>query len=87
MVAPLAVELAPIRVNAVSPGVIDTPWWDAMPQAAKQQFMEHAAESLPVGRVGRPEDVAEAIVMLANNGFITGTVVEVDGGGHLARGR
>ena len=86
MVAPLAAELAPIRVNAVSPGVIDTPWWDAMPETAKHQFMGQAARSLPVGRVGRPEDVAEAIVMLAGNGFITGTVVEVDGGGHLARG-
>jgi NAD(P)-dependent dehydrogenase (short-subunit alcohol dehydrogenase family) len=58
-----------------------------MPQAAKQQFMEYAAKSLPVARVGRPEDVAAVIVMLAGNGFITGTVIEVDGGGHLARGR
>ena len=87
MVAPLAAELTPIRVNAVSPGVVDTPWWDAMPKAAKKQFMDQAAQSLPVARVGRPEDVAEAIVMLAGNGFITGTVIEVDGGGYLARGR
>jgi NAD(P)-dependent dehydrogenase (short-subunit alcohol dehydrogenase family) len=86
MVGPLAAELAPIRVNAVSPGVIDTPWWDEMPREAKEQFMLQAAHSLPVARVGRPEDVAAAIVMLAHNGFITGTVVEVDGGGHLARG-
>jgi NAD(P)-dependent dehydrogenase (short-subunit alcohol dehydrogenase family) len=85
MVLPLAVELAPVRVNGVSPGIIDTPWWDAMPPQAKEQFMRQAANSLPVGRVGHPLDVAQAIVMLAGNGFMTGTVIEVDGGGHLAR--
>jgi NAD(P)-dependent dehydrogenase (short-subunit alcohol dehydrogenase family) len=79
----LARELAPIRVNAVSPGVIDTPWWDRMPAATKDAMFARAAQTLPVGRVGTPADVAAAIVMAANNGFITGTVIEVDGGAHL----
>jgi NAD(P)-dependent dehydrogenase (short-subunit alcohol dehydrogenase family) len=79
----LAKELTPTRVNAVSPGVIDTPWWDAMPKEAKEIRFKQAAESLPVRRVGRPEDVAQAIAFLVHNTFVTGTIVEVDGGGHL----
>jgi NAD(P)-dependent dehydrogenase (short-subunit alcohol dehydrogenase family) len=85
VVRPLAVELAPIRVNAVSPGVIDTPWWDARPPEMKAAAFEHTAKTLPVGRVGKPEDVAAAIVAVATNGFITGTVVDVSGGAMLAR--
>ena len=80
----LALELAPIRVNAVSPGVIDTPWWDAVPAAAKQAMFERTTERLPVRRVGTPADVAAAIVMVATNGFMTGSVIEVAGGGQLA---
>lgn len=84
-VRPLAAELAPIRVNAVSPGVIDTPFWEGMARAAKEAQFRAAAEALPVRRVGRPEEVANAIAMVARNGFMTGTVLEVDGGLHLAR--
>jgi NAD(P)-dependent dehydrogenase (short-subunit alcohol dehydrogenase family) len=84
LISPLAAELAPLRVNAVSPGVIDTPWWDAMPKEAKDGYFASAAASLPVRRVGSPDDVASAIVMLARNGFVTGSVLEVAGGGHLA---
>ncbi|SNR89737.1 SDR family oxidoreductase [Actinomadura mexicana] len=87
MVPPLAAELAPLRVNAVSPGVIETPWWDAMPAEQRAaMFAEHAA-ALPVGRVGRPEDVAQAILLTATNGFITGNVVECNGGLTLPTGR
>ncbi|APR87835.1 short-chain dehydrogenase/reductase SDR [Minicystis rosea] len=85
LVRPLANELAPRRVNAVSPGVVDTPWWDALPKDQKDGFFAQAQKTLPVGRVGRPEDVAEAIVMVATNGFMTGTVLEIAGGAHLAR--
>ncbi len=85
MVRPLATELAPTRVNAVSPGVIDTPWWDAMPAAAKEGYFKMAARELPARRVGTPDDVARAIVMLVGNSFMTGTVLEVDVGAHLAR--
>lgn len=85
VVRPLAAELAPIRVNAVSPGIVDTPWWDAMPAEQKQSAFQKAAASLPVGHVGKPDDVAAAIVMLACNAFITGIVIEVSGGVSLAR--
>jgi NAD(P)-dependent dehydrogenase (short-subunit alcohol dehydrogenase family) len=79
----LAKELAPLRVNSVSPGVVDTPWWNGMPADAKEAFFQHARQSLPVRKVGQPEDVAAAISMLIDNPFITGTVLEVDGGAHL----
>lgn len=81
----LALELAPIRVNAVSPGIIDTPWWDAAPSALKEGAFAQAASTLPVRRVGHPDDAAAAIVMVATNGFMTGTVLAVDGGAPLAR--
>jgi NAD(P)-dependent dehydrogenase (short-subunit alcohol dehydrogenase family) len=85
MVRPLAAELAPLRVNAVRPGVIDTPWWDGMPQEFKNNVFAQTAQNLPVRRVGQAKDVAEAIVMAALNGFMTGTIIEVSGGATLAR--
>ena len=84
LVRTLAVELAPVRVNAVSPGIIDTPTWSAMADDDRSELFGHLAAALPAGRVGRPEDVAEAIWLLLTNGFITGTVVPVDGGHRLA---
>ena len=66
----LALDLAPTRVNAVAPGLIDTPLWDAFgPQRAA--ILAHGA-ALPVGRVGRPEEVAEGVLFLMCNGFVTG---------------
>ncbi|MEU6556895.1 SDR family oxidoreductase [Streptomyces sp. NPDC046915] len=87
MVPPLAVELAPLRVNAVSPGVVDTPWWDAMPAEQRQATFDALAAATPVGRVGRPEDIARAVHMLAANTFVTGVVLEATGGVNLATGR
>lgn len=87
MVGPLAAELAPRRVNAVSPGVIDTPWWHALPEEQRQAMFDGYAAILPLGRIGRPEDVARAVVSVATNGYITGTVLEVAGGAQLATGR
>jgi len=83
MVAPLAVELGPLRVNAVSPGVIDTHWWDAMPEDQRRAYFESVAAVSPVRRLGNPDDVADAIVYLAGAGFITGTVLECTGGSNL----
>ncbi len=80
LVKPLAVELRPRRVNAVSPGVIDTPWWDWMQDDQKQATFRKFAAATPVGRVGRPEDVAQAIVFLMANSFMTGCILECDGG-------
>jgi NAD(P)-dependent dehydrogenase (short-subunit alcohol dehydrogenase family) len=79
-VRPLAVELAPRRVNAVSPGVIETAWWDEVPEDARREAFKTFAERAPVGRNGTPEDVAAAIVALVENGFITGVVLPCDGG-------
>lgn len=83
MVPVLAVELAPIRVNAVSPGIIDTPWWDWMDAETRRQTFEAYAKSAPAGRVGRPEDIAEAIGFLIDSTFTTGVVLPVDGGSRL----
>ncbi len=80
MVKPLAKDLKPIRVNAVSPGVIETTWWDRLPPEVRQQGLREAAEASLVGRNGTAEDVADVIVLLVRNSFITGTVIEVDGG-------
>lgn len=79
-VAPLAAELAPRRVNAVSPGVIETGWWDEVPHEARQQAFQAFAERALVRRNGRPEDVAQAIAALITNSFITGVVLPCDGG-------
>jgi NAD(P)-dependent dehydrogenase (short-subunit alcohol dehydrogenase family) len=76
----LAAELRPLRVNAVSPGVIDTPWWDFLSIEQKADaFTEYAAKT-PVGRVGRPEDVAQAIAFLIADSFVTGHTIICDGG-------
>ena len=81
MVRPLAVELKPRRVNAVSPGVIDTPWWDRrLPEDQKRAAFDRFAAATPAGRVGRPEDVAQAIVFLIGNTYMTGCILDVDGG-------
>ena len=86
MVPPLAAELAPVRVNAVSPGIIDTSWWDGMPADQKDAYFQGVAASSPVGRVGHPDDVAAAILYLAGSTFTTGTVLDISGGLTLARG-
>ncbi len=79
-VAPLAFELAPRRVNAVSPGVIETGWWDEMPDKARDETLSTFAQRALVRRTGRPQDVALAIVALVQNTFITGVVLPCDGG-------
>jgi NAD(P)-dependent dehydrogenase (short-subunit alcohol dehydrogenase family) len=79
-VKPLAAELAPRRVNAVSPGVIETEWWDEVPHEARQEVFATFADRALVRRNGQPADVAQAIVALVENGFITGVVLPCDGG-------
>jgi NAD(P)-dependent dehydrogenase (short-subunit alcohol dehydrogenase family) len=79
----LALELAPVRVNVLSPGWVDTPIWDVLAGPAKTDRLAAMAARLPVGRVGRPADMAEAFLALLRNGFITGTVLHADGGHRL----
>jgi NAD(P)-dependent dehydrogenase (short-subunit alcohol dehydrogenase family) len=80
----LAVELKPLRVNGISPGVIDTPWWDAFPEEQKQAMFGDYAAKTPVGRVGQPEDVAQAIAFLIGDSFISGHMLVCDGGLRLS---
>lgn len=76
----LAKELAPIRVNAVSPGRLDTGYWDGLPEDRRERMREDAATTLPVRRIGTAEDVASAVCFLLGHSFITGTVLDCDGG-------
>ena len=78
--AQLALELAPVRVNAVSPGIIDTPIRAAMPEAARSDMLAKTAAALPVGRVGVGEDIARQILAFMTIGFATGSIVYLDGG-------
>ena len=80
----LALELAPVRVNAVSPGVIDTPIRAAMPEEARRDMLAKTAAALPVGRVGMGEDIARQILAFMTIGFATGSIVYVDGGAIIA---
>ncbi len=79
----LALELAPVRVNVVSPGWIDTPVWDTLAGPAKHDRQAAMAERLPGRRIGHPDDVAKAVVALLDNEFVTGSVFQVDGGQRL----
>jgi NAD(P)-dependent dehydrogenase (short-subunit alcohol dehydrogenase family) len=79
----LAIDLSPVRVNCVSPGLIDTPIRAAMPEAARLDMLAKTAAALPVGRVGLGEDIAQQILAFMTNGFATGSIVYIDGGGLL----
>jgi NAD(P)-dependent dehydrogenase (short-subunit alcohol dehydrogenase family) len=76
----LAIELAPIRVNAVSPGVVRTNLWQNMKASEREQLFESVGKRLPVGRVGEAHDIAQAYLFLMKEGFSTGQTVVVDGG-------
>jgi NAD(P)-dependent dehydrogenase (short-subunit alcohol dehydrogenase family) len=78
----LAVDLAPIRVNVIQPGLIDTPFLDTLGDR-RNAFMAEYSKRLPVGRPGHPEEVADAVLFLMKNGFVTGITLTIDGGGVL----
>ena len=80
----LAIEFAPLRVNAVSPGLLRTEHWDRLLDDKRQDMYRAACERLPLGVVGEAEDVAEAITFLAGNRYATGSTVFIDGGGRIA---
>jgi NAD(P)-dependent dehydrogenase (short-subunit alcohol dehydrogenase family) len=79
----LAIELAPIRVNAVSPGLVRTNLWQNMSAKEREERYESVGKSLPVGRVGEASDIAQAYLFLMQEGFATGQTVVVDGGAVL----
>lgn len=78
----LAAELAPVRVNTVRPGAVDTPMLARFTGERHAEVLAAEAQRLPVGRVGAPEDIAQAIIFLMTNPFVTGATITVDGG-HL----
>jgi NAD(P)-dependent dehydrogenase (short-subunit alcohol dehydrogenase family) len=82
----LAVELAPRRVNIISPGLTETEAYGWMDSQQRQAMFASTAAKLPVGRIGQPDDLADAIVFALANPFLTGSVLDVDGGVHLPRG-
>lgn len=79
----LAKELAPRRVNVISPGVIDTPAYAGLAEEQRLAMFAKAGGALPVGRVGQAEEVAAGYVLAMENGFMTGAVIDIDGGGLL----
>jgi NAD(P)-dependent dehydrogenase (short-subunit alcohol dehydrogenase family) len=79
----LAVELAPIRVNIVSPGIVRTPLWSDMTEADRKALYQGTAGRLPVGHVGDAEEIAEAYLYLMRQSYSTGHVLVVDGGAVL----
>ncbi len=82
----LAVELAPRRVNIVSPGMTETEAYGWMDSQQRQAMFAGAAAKLPSGRIGQPDDLADTILFALLNRFLTGAIIDVDGGVHLARG-
>ncbi|WP_170573616.1 SDR family oxidoreductase [Ruegeria atlantica] len=82
----LALELSGrARVNCISPGMVATEAYAAMPDEARDEMYAQVGTSLPVGRVGVAEEVAQAVILAMTNDFLTGAVLDVDGG-HLIRG-
>jgi NAD(P)-dependent dehydrogenase (short-subunit alcohol dehydrogenase family) len=79
----LAVELAPIRVNAIAPGVVRTDLWRDLSESERAELYAGVGAGLPVGRVGEPEEIAQAFAYLMHNGYTTGTILPINGGGLL----
>ena len=80
----LAKELAPLRVNAISPGIIDSGTWDAMPADDRTAFFDGVAEGNLAGRVGAITDIVDAAEWLLTAGFVSGETIHVEGGARSA---
>ena len=76
----LALELGPLRVNTIRPGYTDSEMWSGLDDAAREDLRRRVAEALPVGRIGRPDDIAHAAIFLMTSRHTTGAVLEVSGG-------
>ncbi|KAF8596554.1 NAD(P)-binding protein [Ceratobasidium sp. AG-I] len=79
----LAMDLKPLRVNTVSPGIVDTAYWDTTPSEVKNDIFEETRKKLLVGHIGSPDEVAEAYIFAMKCSYFTGQVITVDGGGSL----
>jgi NAD(P)-dependent dehydrogenase (short-subunit alcohol dehydrogenase family) len=78
----LAVELAPVRVNAISPGIVDSGAWDGLGPGKEKLYADVAAKN-PARRIGSTEDISTAVLGAIANPFLTGTVLHLDGGARL----
>jgi NAD(P)-dependent dehydrogenase (short-subunit alcohol dehydrogenase family) len=76
----LALELAPIRVNAISPGVIDTGAWDAFGEQGKADYFAGISARNPARRIGTIQDIAAGVVFAMTSTFLTGQTLHIDGG-------
>ncbi len=76
----LALELAPIRVNAISPGVIDTGAWDAFGEQGKTDYFADISARNPARRIGTPDDIAQGVLFAMTSTFLTGQTLHIDGG-------
>ena len=79
----LAVELAPVRVNVISPGLVKTSAYKDMPDKQREALYENTAASLLSRRVGEPEDIASMALQIMTTPYLTGTVIDIDGGSLL----
>jgi NAD(P)-dependent dehydrogenase (short-subunit alcohol dehydrogenase family) len=84
LVRSLALELAPIRVNGISPGVIDTGAWDAFGEQGKAEYFANIVARNPAGRIGSVEDVVSGVLFALTNTFLTGQTLHIDGGEPLS---
>ena len=84
LVQGLALELKPVRVNAVSPAAVDTEMWHGMPEEARRAMFEKVQSTYPAGCIGQPEDIARQLLLMAGTSYATGTIVTLDGGASIA---
>ncbi len=84
LVQGLALELKPVRTNAVSPAVVDTEMWHGMAPDARRAMLDGLKEKYPAGAIGQPEDIARLLLLLAGTPYATGTIVTMDGGASIA---
>jgi NAD(P)-dependent dehydrogenase (short-subunit alcohol dehydrogenase family) len=79
----LALELAPIRVNAIAPGAVVTPVWDSLPKKKRLAQLASIKNKSPLHRIGVPDDIVQAVLYLMHCAYATGSIVYVDGGDRL----
>jgi NAD(P)-dependent dehydrogenase (short-subunit alcohol dehydrogenase family) len=84
LVQGLALELKPVRVNAVSPAMVDTEMWHGMPEEQRRATLARVGASYPAGTVGQPDDIARMLLLLVDTPYATGSIVTLDGGASIA---
>jgi NAD(P)-dependent dehydrogenase (short-subunit alcohol dehydrogenase family) len=80
----VALEVAPIRVNVIRPGLVDTPLLARMAGEHRDSMIASQSKRIPLGRIAQPEEIAHAILFLMSNTYITGSTLTIDGGVSLA---